>query len=95
MNQNTNYSFTAATTDNANRFQLLFMASPLGTSNAIVQNTSIYAYENNTYINSNEVIQQIYIYNMPGQLIKTIENPKGKEVINMMKYVASYYIEKW
>ena len=92
MNQNATYTFTAITNDNANRFQLLFAASPLSVSNTVLQHTSIYAFDNSIYINSDETVQQISIYNTLGQLIKTVENTNGKTIVNMKNYAASYYI---
>jgi hypothetical protein len=94
LNQHATYTFTASTTDNANRFQLLFVASPLSISNKVLQNTSIYAFDNVIYINSNETIQQISIYNTLGQLLKTVEKPNSKTVISMKEYAVAYYIVK-
>jgi len=89
LNQNATYTFT---NDNANRFQLLFAASTLSISNTVLQNTSIYTFDNSIYINSDETVQQINIYNTLGQLIKTIGNINGKSIVNMKNYAASYYI---
>ncbi|MFZ4398529.1 MAG: LamG-like jellyroll fold domain-containing protein [Bacteroidales bacterium] len=92
LNQNATYTFTAITNDNANRFQLMFAASPLSISNTVLQNTSIYAYDNSIYINSDETVQQISIYNTLGQLIKTVGYTNGKIIISMKNYSAAYYI---
>ncbi|NVN95332.1 MAG: M6 family metalloprotease domain-containing protein [Bacteroidetes bacterium] len=83
LHQNTDYSFTATTTDNENRFQLLFSSSPLGILNNASENTSIYSYNSAIYVNSNEDIKQIAIYNTMGQLIQLVENTKGKLSFNM------------
>ena len=92
LNQNTTYSFSATTNDNANRFQLLFAASPLSISNNVKQITSIYVFDNSIYINSNETVQQINIYNTLGQLIKTVDKSNNNTVISMKEYAAAYYI---
>ncbi|MFZ4401684.1 MAG: BNR-repeat neuraminidase N-terminal domain-containing protein [Bacteroidales bacterium] len=94
LNQNSNYSFAATTNDNANRFQLLFALSPLGITNTGIQNTSIYANNNKIYINSNEAIQNIAIYNTLGQLIKTVANNSGTISVDMKDNAMGYYIVK-
>ncbi len=94
LNQNAMYSFAATTTDNADRFQLIFALSPLAISNNEAENTSIYSYDNTIYINSSENIQQIAVYNTLGQLIKTFENTKGKVTIDMSRYTTGYYFVK-
>jgi len=92
LNQTADYSFTASTTDNANRFQLIFALSPLSISNNEIQHISIYSYDNTIYVNSNETIKQIAIYNTLGQLIKTLENKTGLVTVNMKEYAAAYYV---
>ncbi|MFZ4398657.1 MAG: BACON domain-containing protein [Bacteroidales bacterium] len=94
LNQNASYTFTASSSDNTNRFQLLFAASPMSITNPNTQNTSIYIYNNNIYINSNEIVQQISIYNTLGQLLKTIEKTNNDTIISMKDYSAAYYIIK-
>ena len=94
LNQNASYTFAATTNDNADRFQLIFAASPLGISDNQIQNTSIYSNDNNIYINSNETVKQISIYNTLGQLVKTIENTNGTIIVNMNGNVDGYYIVK-
>ncbi|MFZ4399674.1 MAG: BNR-repeat neuraminidase N-terminal domain-containing protein [Bacteroidales bacterium] len=94
LNHNTTYTFTASTSDNTNRFQLLFAASPLNITNYNTQNTSIYAYNNSIYINSKEAILQICIYNTVGQLLKTVEKANNNTVISMKEFAAAYYIVK-
>jgi hypothetical protein len=96
LNHTSSYSFTATINDNADRFQLIFASSPLGIiNNNVIQQTSIYSNNHDIFINSNESIKQIIIYNTIGQLIKKIENvEKGNTVINMKDYAMSYYIVK-
>ncbi|MFZ4725321.1 MAG: T9SS type A sorting domain-containing protein [Paludibacter sp.] len=93
LKQTATYTFASTTSDNPNRFQLIFALSPLGISDNVIQNTSIYANDNNIYINSNENILQIAVYNTIGQLIKTIENANnGNIVVNMADKTTAYYI---
>jgi len=92
LNQNPNYTFAATTNDNADRFQLIFAASPLGILDNQIQNTSIFSNNNNIYINSNEVVKQISIYNTLGQLVKTIDSNNGTIIVNMNGNVNGYYI---
>ncbi len=94
LNQNASYTFTANTNDNLNRFQLIFSLAPLGISDETIQNTAIYAYDYSIYVNSNESIQQISVYNTLGQLIKNIENSNGNIKINMEGNTSGYYIVK-
>jgi len=92
LNQNPEYSFTASSNDNANRFQLIFALSPLEISNKEMLNTCIYSFDNNIYINSNESVKQITIYNPLGQLIKTVSNDTRTIHINMKEDASAYYI---
>lgn len=94
LNSTAMYSFAATTTDNADRFQLIFALSPLSISNNVKENTNIYSYDNTIYVNSNENIKQIDVYNTLGQLIKTFENKSGSIVVNMNGNVEGYYIVK-
>ncbi|MFZ4740320.1 MAG: T9SS type A sorting domain-containing protein [Bacteroidales bacterium] len=94
LNSTAMYSFAATTTDNADRFQLIFALSPLSISNNVKENTNIYSYDNTIYINSNESIKQIDVYNTLGQLIKTFENKSGSVVVNMNGNSEGYYIVK-
>jgi hypothetical protein len=95
MRQNADYSFTAAASDNANRFQLIFAMSPLNISDHIIRHTGIYASDNNVCINTNENIRQISIYNTIGQLIKQIEGSgNGNITITMNAYPKTNYIVK-
>ena len=92
LNQNASYSFAAATTDIADRFQLIFAYAPLGISNNSAQNTGIYSYENTIFVNSSEHIQSIAIYNALGQLIKSFANASAKMEIDMKGQAMGYYI---
>ncbi|NVN94312.1 MAG: T9SS type A sorting domain-containing protein [Bacteroidetes bacterium] len=92
LNQTADYTFAASTTDNANRFQLLFALSPLSISDNVIENTSIYSNNSSIYVNSNETIKQIAIYNTLGQLIKTVANTNGKAIVNMKENAVGYYV---
>ena len=92
LNQNDTYTFFASINDNENRFQIIFAASPLDIFDNKVKNTNIYSYKNFIYVNSNEVIQQINIYNIQGKLIKTINNITRNFVTDMNETDAGYYI---
>jgi hypothetical protein len=91
--QNPVYNFTASTTDNANRFVLHF-ATSVGVNENGKINTGIYAYDNNIYVNANEQIKQIAVYNTMGQLIKTTNNVNGLQKISMNGHATGYYIVK-
>lgn len=89
--QNPVYSFTAATTDNANRFVLHF-ATAVGVNEIGNSNGGIYAYDNNIYVNTNGQIKQICVYNAMGQLVNTLSNVNGLQKINMNGNATGYYI---
>jgi hypothetical protein len=91
--QNPVYNFTATTTDNANRFVLHF-ATSVGVNENGKTNTGIYAYDNNIYVNANEQIKQIAVYNTMGQLIETTNNVNGLQKISMNGHATGYYIVK-
>jgi hypothetical protein len=94
LNQNSTYNFASSVTDNANRFQLIFALSPLSVTDNVIENTSIYSNNYSIYINSNETIKQIAIYNTLGQLIKTVATTNGMTVVNMKENAAGYYLVK-
>ena len=90
LHQNSDYHFAAITNENANRFQLLFESPQLGILNNLTENTSIYSYNNTIYVNSNETIKEIAIYNTLGQLIKILENRNGK--VNFTMDASTIYL---
>ncbi|MFZ4400999.1 MAG: T9SS type A sorting domain-containing protein [Bacteroidales bacterium] len=96
LNQNSMYNFTASINDNADRFQIIFTSLPLEISNNSIQNTSIYLIDNTIYVNSNETIKQISIYNSLGQLVKNIDNINfnGNFAINMNENKHGCFILK-
>lgn len=85
------YSFTANTTDNVNRFVLHF-ASAVGTGEISKTNSNVYSYENNIYVNTNESIKKVNIYNAIGQLVKSVYNVNGLLKIDMHEQPTGYYI---
>jgi len=90
--QNDTYTFTANTTDDANRFVLHFNKALLGIDENKAVSTYIFSYGNDIFVNSTENAKQIAIYNTIGQLIYSVENnPAG-----MFKYslngTTGYYI---
>ncbi len=92
LNQHPDYTFAASTTDNANRFQLIFALSPLGISNNASITTNIYSNNSSIYINSSETVKSIAIYNTLGQLIRTVANNSGTTVVDMKDAATGYYI---
>ncbi|MFZ4398621.1 MAG: T9SS type A sorting domain-containing protein [Bacteroidales bacterium] len=92
LNNNSNYSFSATTNDNENRFQLFFTLTPLKVSKNEILNTNIYSYGNLLFINSNESIQRIEIYNTLGEKIMTLSDINRSNTINMNGKSAGYYI---
>ncbi|MCX6231694.1 MAG: endonuclease [Bacteroidetes bacterium] len=88
LHENPVYNFTAATSDNPDRFILHFATSLPN------KNINIYAYENSIYINGSENIMQIAVYNLLGQQIKTISNVNGMQSIGMKGNASAYYIVK-
>ena len=86
--------FSATTTDNANRFQLIFATTALAISEQVSEVTGIYSYNNTITINSNENMKEIAIYNTLGQLIKTIGTSNGTVKVDMNGNPMGYYIVK-
>ena len=65
---NDSYSFTYSTSDAANRFILHF--APLGVDDNFVDNTNIYSYGKDVYVNVSEITNgDIVIYNLMGQKV--------------------------
>ncbi|MFZ4399183.1 MAG: Ig-like domain-containing protein [Bacteroidales bacterium] len=79
LRQNPVYSFAASANENANRFILHFGMSPNKISEPSINNTNIYAYGKSIYVNTNESVKEISIYNMLGQLIIS-KTGNGKEI---------------
>ena len=76
------------------RFLLHFVVA----SNAIgikeTSKTAIYAYDSNIYVNSNEKIQKILIYNATAQLIHTVVSQDKLQKISMKAFPKGCYIVK-
>ncbi|MCX6231016.1 MAG: hypothetical protein NTZ33_05685 [Bacteroidetes bacterium] len=75
MNLNVTYAFAGLTSDNSDRFQLIFALAPLNINNQHINNTNIYTYNNQLYINSNEKLKQVLVYNMLGQEMLNVQHP--------------------
>ncbi|MFZ4411705.1 MAG: Ig-like domain-containing protein [Bacteroidales bacterium] len=93
LRQNPVYAFSASANENANRFILHFGMAPNSINEASIDNTSIYAYEKTIYVNSNNKVKEISIYNMLGQLI-TSKLCNGNEInsISINKASAFYMV---
>ncbi|MEI6697194.1 MAG: T9SS type A sorting domain-containing protein [Bacteroidota bacterium] len=94
LNLHPMHLFAATTTDNVNRFQLIFSTTALAISEQLSEVTGIYSYENTITINSNENMKEIAIYNTLGQLIKTIGTSNGTVKVDMNAQPMGYYIVK-
>ncbi len=88
------YNFTASTIDSANRFLLHFEAAPNSIGKNSQSATTIYAYGNAIYVNSSENIQQITVFNLMGQMLKTISPSTTWQKINMSGCTKGNYIVK-
>jgi M6 family metalloprotease-like protein len=94
LHQIQNYTFTATINDNADRFQLLFESTPLAVSTNYIQDIYIYSNNKNIYLNCNEKILEIFIYNMLGQIIKKNECSNESVSIDMKGNTTGCYIAK-
>jgi hypothetical protein len=92
LNQHTDYSFAATTQDNVMRFQLIFALSPLSVNDNEFQHTSIYSFDRTIYVNSNESVRQLSVFNVMGQLVKKLENTSGNLSFAMEGNASAYYI---
>jgi len=93
LRQNPVYSFTANIGENDNRFVLHF-AIITGISENNVVNVSIYSYDKTIYVNTNEKIKDISVYNMLGQLITSVAgNGKSLQTVNV-EHSTAYYLVK-
>lgn len=94
LTTNPTYTFTANTSDNVNRFVLHFDMSAVTTGEINKASTGIFAFDNTIYVNTGEKIKQINVYNMLGQLVKSVNNINGLQKINMNGNPSGYYIVK-
>jgi len=93
LRQNPSYTFAANIGENNNRFVIHF-AQITGINENNGGNVSIYAYENTIYVNTNEKVKDISVYNMLGQLINSVDgNGKSIQTISL-KDATAYYIVK-
>ena len=85
------YSFTYSTSDAADRFILHF--APLVIDDNFVDNTNIYSYEKDVYVNVSEITSgDIVIYNLMGQ--KVISNSMSGLLNKVTLKEAGFYIVK-
>ncbi|MFZ4414058.1 MAG: T9SS type A sorting domain-containing protein, partial [Bacteroidales bacterium] len=89
--QNQMYNFTALTSDNTVRFRLHFN-STLSANEINGNSTTIYAFDNTICIKSNEKIKQIAVYNILGQLVKSIKPQNDFVLFSLNGISANYYI---
>jgi hypothetical protein len=95
LSKHSSYVFNATTSDNTERFQLIFSLTPLSVpENQVTNNTSIYTYDNILYVNSTEKVKQVSIYNTIGQLIYSSDNTAGSFKYNLNGNKIGYYIVK-
>jgi hypothetical protein len=93
LRQNPTYTFAATIGENANRFVLHF-ATPNGINEPNAGNISIYANNNNIYVNTTELVKEISVYNMLGQVITTISgNAKSLNTISMNNATGNYVVK--
>jgi hypothetical protein len=89
--QNQVYNFAANTTDNANRFQLIFN-STLGIVNPTNTVSSvIYIADNVIYIQSKKQIKQIEFYNAIGQLVYKTNAGTAQFSLSLSDFVRGAY----
>jgi hypothetical protein len=93
MNQNASYNFTGLTTDNTERFNLIFSLSPLSIPKQNASNATIYIYNNVLYINTPENIKQLIVYNVLGEQVESINN-QNLTSISLNGLPKAYYIVK-
>jgi hypothetical protein len=91
--QNPVYNFTSTSGDNVNRF-IIHFNSAVGIGEVNKVSGSIFSYESDIYVNSTETVKQISIYNTMGQLIYTVNNPKGLFKYSLNGNTTGYYIVK-
>lgn len=94
LNENNTYTFTAGPGDPPERFHLHF-GGPYGTNDLVnVDPVSLYSFENTFFIRSNtasEINGDVYIYNLPGQLLKKA-NVTGYQCQIKLDGPSGYYM---
>lgn len=93
LRQNPTYTFAASIGENANRFVLHF-ATASGINEPNAGNISIYANENNIYVNTTEKVKEISVYNMLGQVITSVSgSAKSLQTISMDNASGNYVVK--
>ncbi|MFZ4399436.1 MAG: M6 family metalloprotease domain-containing protein [Bacteroidales bacterium] len=94
LNKCPDYSFVATVNDNANRFQLLFSSSPIPSVLNSISEINIYTFNKTINIISKTSIENIFIYDIIGQLVKTIKGPDLHFSIDMRENRTGCYLIK-
>ena len=89
------YTFTASLGNNSGRFVLHFANPTYGVNEINKSNVSIYSYEKDVYINTNDNVKEISIYNIMGQeILKKSELNKQALYKLTVNNAAGNYIVK-
>ena len=94
LNGNPNYTFTATPEDLEDRFVIHFFG-PTGVDEFSIENTvEIYSYRQNAFVrnNTNEVIKEINIYTLSGELLQDINSPDLKLNKYWVSDKVGYYV---
>ena len=91
------YNFTASLGNNSGRFILHFANPTYGVNELTKKNVSIYSYDKDVYINTNDNVKEISIYNIIGQEILkksglnkqtlyklTVDNATGNYIVKVL-----------
>ena len=94
LRQNPVYTFAGSANDNANRFVLHFANSTGINEPNITSVVTIYSNENTIYINTNDKVINISIFDVLGKLIVSESgNPQGLTSIKMESATAYYMVK--
>ena len=94
VNNNPNYTFTATPEDLEDRFVIHFFG-PTGVDEFSIENTvEIYSYRQNAFVrnNTNEVIKEINIYTLSGELLQDISSSDLKLNKYWVSDKVGYYV---
>jgi len=93
LNTNNIYNFTATTTDNTNRFKIHFSDANSINNNIEYSDKNIYSYENSIYININDKVKSVNVFNTLGQEILAAKN-NNRNLIKLDIPIVGNYIVK-
>jgi len=77
------YNFTASLGNNSGRFILHFANPTYGVNELTKKNVSIYSYDKDVYINTNDNVKEISIYNIMGQEILKKSEPNKQTLYKL------------